>query len=290
MNPPVSSSIEDQDIEVLRYTSVPRKRKFSSRFLRSTPTFSDYRDYLESKVDAQDDNLKTLKKFCRRHGVIPSVEKIDWITKEAKIIDKDHRLNLPIYFFMQYFKFRMFVSYETGQARLLVGHLPRETGRDEEVWFGWPEAKTGRRKPITAAKRKLYHMYQASERVAPIEFNPEVRKYIVWTEPLEKLLGMSRILVDRNLKTATQVQNAICLSVVKVVLRFPSLMEAVHRKEHPYRRSDFRRFSIGGRGDMRNLPRPLLSKHPYQVALDVLNAVPSPANAMHRCHPPGSEK
>jgi hypothetical protein len=182
-----------------------KKPKLTSKELRYAPVVLLYKGYLVSQADAQDDNLEKLTKLCRRFNWIPTIDLVNNIIRKTNIIDEKHRLNFPVYAFMQEFKFTMCVPYTTEQSRLLVGMLPVEGG---------------------------------------------------------------------------------------VVLRFPGLLRAAPGTQdrlaisdaagHPeYSQSPFTSSKVAVK-----TPEP---KNPYSEALDILNSGPSPADDVHRCHPPDQQ-
>ncbi|KAH0289466.1 hypothetical protein M436DRAFT_82685 [Aureobasidium namibiae CBS 147.97] len=267
-----------------------RKSKPTPQVVRSAPVFLLYKYYLRPWTDADDPKLKTLEQFCRRFKWIPSLELINSIIHKANIIDEEVRLNFPIYAFMEFHNFKVCISDTTGEPRLFVGHLVREHGATEEVWAGWSGAKKGSRERITAANTRLYHVPRVQKETCEIEFNPEVRKHIRWDYALDDLFGLGQLHHIRNLQCIVQIQNAILLSVAKVLLRFPGLMQLAdcRRRRRGFgftecSRRPFTRFDRAGR---RSLPL----RHPFQATLDILNFGPSPADGVHDCHPPDPTK
>jgi hypothetical protein len=187
----------------------------------------------------------------------------------------------------------MDVSDAGDQPRLEVGYLDVKHGSLLEVWAGCPETKKNApREPITTAKIKLYHVSRTERGICELECNPEVRKDISWAEGLRKLFDFHRLVECKKLKTAVQVQNAIILSIIKVLLRFPGLMVPVDVRKHKRRMRLAKRhpefmahpFDRSDRHDRSPLP-----ENPYKVALDIVNFVSSPADKVHRCHPPDQQ-
>jgi hypothetical protein len=269
-----------------------KKPKLTSKALRYAPVILLYKGYLVSQADAQDDNLENLTKLCRRFNWIPTIDLVNNIIRETNIIDEKHRLNFPVYAFMQEFKFTMCVPYTTEQSRLLVGMLPVEGGVQLEVWAGWPGTIEHPGGTTTAAQTVLYNAAQAREGASKLEFHPEVREQIIWDKPLEELFEISKISKGKTLKSTVQVQNTILLSVAKVVLRFPGLLRGAPGTQD--------RLAISGAaGHPEYSQRPFTSskvavktpepKNPYSEALDILNSGPSPADDVHRGHPPDQQ-
>lgn len=257
---------------------ISRESKLKPEAVTSAPVFLRYKNYLKFKSDAQDDNLETFTELCQQFKRIPPVDLVNWIIQKANIIDEKHRLNFPVYAFMEFFKFDVCVSDRTDRPRLRIGCVRKKYGVLQQVWAGWPR--------VQVTEAKLYNLPNPEIpacRAVEHEYDQEVRKKIVWVEPLEKLFGISQILEGRSFKNAVQVQDAIILSVVKVVIRFPGLMNLV----------DCRRRRKGLDPDNSAKPftrfdkphsRPI-RKHPYQKTLDMLNSGPSAADRLHRCHP-----
>jgi hypothetical protein len=278
------STENDTTAEVHNAVPFARISKFASEEVRSAPIFLLYKSYLWSAMDANDGFSDSIfERLCLHFRCIPSVDLINWIVQKANIIDETCRLNFPVYAFLQHFVFKVCISDKTGEPRMLVGYLKREHGV-EQVWLGWSGAKNCSQELITAAKTRLYDAPQAREWICPLEFNPEVRGYIRWIEPLEMLFEMSKFTKAMNLKTAVKVQNAILLSVAKVVFRFPGLTNRRIRTSpfSEYSKWPFTHFDLAYK-------RAPLRKHPYEAALKILNFGPSPADGVHRCHPPDQQ-
>ena len=259
-----------------------RESELKLEAVTSAPVFLIYKDYLKFKIDAQDHNLETFTKLCRHFKRIPPIDLVNWIIQKANLVDEKHRLNFPVYAFMQFFKFDVCISDKTDRPRLRVGCVPREHGALREVWAGWPQART--------TEAKLYdlphHNAPAWQNIED-EYDQEVRKKIIWAEPLEKLFGMSQILEGRSFKNAVQVQDAIILSVVKVVLRFTNLMNLVDcRKRRKRLNPECSPMPFTNFDRPNNTP---VFGHPYQKALDMLNSGSSAADKLHRCHPPDQQ-
>lgn len=260
-----------------------RESELKSEAVTSAPVFLLYKDYLKFKTDAQDHNLETFTKLCRHFKRIPPIDLVNWIIQKANIVDEKHRLNFPVYAFMEFFKFDVCISDKTDRPRLRVGCIPKKYETLREVWAGWPHVKVN--------EVKLYDMSHpeagAAGRYTEHEYDQEVRKKIIWAESLERLFGMSQILEGRSFKNAVQVQDAIILSVVKVVLRFTNLMNLVDcRRRRKLRNPDCSPmpFTIFDRPN-----KTPIRAHPYQKALDKLNSGSSAADTLHRCHPPDQQ-
>jgi hypothetical protein len=250
--------------------------------VRSAPISLLYKGYLRSATDANDGLSDSIfERLCLHFHCIPSIDLINWIIQKADIIDERCRLNFPVYAFLQHFVFKVSLSDETDEPRMLVGYLNREHGV-EQVWLGWSGAEDRSQELITAAKTRLYDAPQARKGICPLEFIPEVREYIRWIEPLEMLFEMSKFTKAMNLKTAVKVQNAILLSVAKVVFRFPGL---TNRRIRTFPFSEYSKWPFT-RFDCTRAP---LRKHPYETALKILNFGQSPADGVHRCHPPDQQ-
>jgi hypothetical protein len=293
MATPASSSIEKPTTAKVDgiVLATPKPKALTTKKLRYAPVILLYTNYLVSQVDAQDDNLKNLTRLCRRFNWIPTIDMVNKIISDANIIDEKHRLNFPVYAFMQEFKFMMCVSEETGYARLFVGILPVEGGVGLDVWAGWPEQERSSGENITAAQTVLYNAAQAKDGASKLELNPEVREQIIWDNPFEELFQMSRIFKEKNMKSAVQVQNAILLSAAKVVIRFPGLMKVA-----PGTRDRLAESTASD--DLECFQRPFTKSHdsskpvphnPYLQTLDIFKCGPSPSGGVHRCHPPDQQ-
>jgi len=267
-------------------TSALEKPKLTSKELRYAPVYLLYKDYLVAQADAQDNNLENFMKLCRHYNFIPSVDLINWIIHEANIIDEKHRLNFPIYAFLQESKFTLSISNHTKQVRLLVGKIRVRAKTEIKVWAGSHGALQNQ-EPTTAASIKLYLASLHSSAITKLEVNPEAREQIVWEEPLEKLFELGRILETKNLRTAAQVQNAIFLSVIKVVLRFPGLRES--DKLHAFTVSDHPELSGRPFDNFDDPTKAPLPTTRYQRHLEVINYGFNHANGVHRCHPPDQQ-
>jgi hypothetical protein len=137
----------------------------------------------------------------------------------------------------------------------------------------------------------LYHVPLSQEGEYTLNFGPEAREHIVWYKPLEELFEMSKLLKDRELKTAVQVQNAILLSVAKMVLYFPGLIEVgpdtkdrlagsvapINRflSQRPF--DDF--------DDDYSIPT-----SPWEDTIHVLDFLPGNGSGGSRCQPPNPKK
>ncbi|KAH0361744.1 hypothetical protein KCU65_g8532, partial [Aureobasidium melanogenum] len=206
---------------------------------RADPIFSLYRGYLKTQADAQDEDLENLAYLCFRFQKCPEIDRLNRLIQEANIIDEKHRLDFPVYFFMQEFKFKMYIADKTEQPSLFVGSLPHHGGQ-MEVWAHWTKSEedSEAEQNNTAVKTVLYNTpniknsEDRKELVCGIQ--PDWRKFIQWDEPLEQLFQLSK-LTNRSLRSTVQVQNAILLSVAKVVIRYPGLMKLTTEQEsNPY--------------------------------------------------------
>jgi hypothetical protein len=271
--------------------TTPKLKALTTKKLRYAPVILLYNNYLVSQVDAQDDNLGNLTRLCRRFNWIPTIDMVNKIISEANIIDEKHRLNFPVYAFMQEFKFVMCVSEETGHARLFVGTLPVEGGLRLDVWAGWPEQERSSGENITAAQTVLYNAPQARDGASKLELNPEVREQIIWDDPFEELFQVSQIFKDKALKSAVQVQNAILLSAAKVVLRFPALMKVAPGTSDRLAKStayDHPGYSQRPFTKSHESSKPL-PRNPYKQTLGIFKCESSPSGGVHRCHPPDQQ-
>lgn len=90
-----------------------------------------------------------------------------------------------------------------------------------------------------------------------------------------------------NLGKAAQVQDAILLSVAKVVNRFPGL---VREAPNPFDRRG-RISTVSSKFSQRPFDdrEPESPDSPFLEAFRKLNSGPDPAKNLHRCHPPDSE-
>jgi hypothetical protein len=181
MATPASSSTKKHTLA--NFFGAIKKPKLTSKQLRYAPVILLYKGYLVSQADAQDDNLENLTKLCRRFNWIPTIDLVNDIIRKTNIIDERHRLNFPVYAFMQECKFTICVPCTNEQSRLLVGMLPVEGGVKLEVWAGWPGTNLHPGGTTTAAQTVLYNAAQARERASKLEFHPEVREQIIWEKP-----------------------------------------------------------------------------------------------------------
>ncbi|KAG9661872.1 hypothetical protein KCU64_g2300, partial [Aureobasidium melanogenum] len=104
--------------------------------IKKGPVFMLYRNYFKNKVDAVDEDLNNFTYLCMRYDWIPTIDQVNFIIKEANFIDGKHRLEFPVYPFMQEFKFLLYVAPDTNQPRMLVGKVPFSHGK-QEIWAGW---------------------------------------------------------------------------------------------------------------------------------------------------------
>lgn len=307
MSTAASSSTEEQaTAQVQDETSTNQKPKLTSKDLRYSPVFLLYNGYLVSKADAQDDGLENFKKLCRRFNYIPSVDLVNFIISDANLVDPKHRLNFPVYAFMQEFKFKLCAPDGNQDPRLFVGNIHLANEIVLEVWAGWPKSTKFDRVAATAANTVLYHAPIAQKGGYVLDFGrPEAREHIVWYEPLETLFGMSKLVEGKNLNTAVQVQNAILLSVTKVILTFPGLMDLGPGTENRLASSadSSHRFFSGRPFDgFDEIVWPWMLDggkrkayyigpgSPWLGVRILLDAMPSVASGQHRCHPPDSEE
>ncbi|KAG9700243.1 hypothetical protein KCU95_g756, partial [Aureobasidium melanogenum] len=286
-----SSLNEVQTPEVHANALQVAKPKLSRRALKYETVFLVYKGYLKLQADAQDDNLENLTRLCLRFNWVPSIDTVNWLILEANLIDEKHRLNFAVYPFMQEFKFLMGATHGTKQPRLFVGILRFHQGQTE-VWAGWPKIARDTNS-TTTARTELYDSPEAMDedgQAAPVhDLSPELRRRIKWDEPLEKLFRMSEILRrEGNLSKAAQVQDAILLSVAKVVIRFPGLLRASPNPNERRGHISTDTFEFSQRPfDDREPESP---DSPFLEAYRKLNYGPDPAKSVHRCHPPDSKK
>ncbi|KAH0371548.1 hypothetical protein KCU65_g1728, partial [Aureobasidium melanogenum] len=262
------------------------KPKLTPQALNHHLDFWVYKDYLKLPTDAQDDNLENLARLCLRFNWVPSMDTINWLIQEANIINEKHRLNFPVYPFMQEFKFLMCVTKRTNQPRLFVGVLTFHKG-STEVWAGWSETKKDPNS-TTTVKTELYDSPKAeSGQALELDLKPAWRRHIKWDEPLEQLFQMSEVLEKgHNLGKAAQVQDAILLSVAKVVTRFPGLMRA------PLDPKDRQGCIAKSSGFLQRPFDDREAETPDSSFLEShrkLNCGPDATKSKHRCHPPDSE-
>ncbi|KAH0025643.1 hypothetical protein KCU78_g4659, partial [Aureobasidium melanogenum] len=277
------SSNEGRSLEVQSDDLPIAKSKLSPQDLKYETVFLVYKGYLKLQADAQDDNLENLTRLCLRFNWVPSIDTVNWLIQEANIVNEKHRLNFPIYPFMQEFKFLMCVTMQTNQPRLFVGVLTFHKG-STEVWAGWSETKKDANS-TTTVKTELYDSPKAEAGEAlELDLKPAWRRHIKWDEPLEQLFQMSEVLENgQNLGKAAQVQDAILLSVAKVVTRFPGLMRVPLD-------SKVSRGCITRTSGFPERPfddcEPKSPDSSFLEAHRKLNSGPDATMSAHRCHPP----
>lgn len=289
-------------------TDWPPKRPREDYF--KEPVFSRYRDYLKSQADAQDKGLENLASLCFRFQRCPDMDELNCLIQEANIINEKHRLNFPVYFFMQEFKFKMYIADETEQPSLFVGTLPHYGGQ-MEVWAHWPKSKgdSNAEQNNTAVKTVLYNTpnTEGSEdsedskdgednedneyiednadsedkKELVCEIQPDWRKHIQWDEPLEQLFQLSK-LTNRKLRSTVVVQNAILLSVAKVVIRFPGLMKLTTEQEGKPDYIKATRVPV----DLSRAWSRRYARRRFPKAYDILNSGPDLTKGVHRGQPP----
>ncbi|KAG9674964.1 hypothetical protein KCU99_g3350, partial [Aureobasidium melanogenum] len=247
------------------------------------PIFGLYRSYLKTQADAQDENLENLSTLCFRFQRCPKITSVERLIQEANIVNEKHRLNFPVYFFMQEFKFKMYIADETEQPSLFVGTIPHHGGQ-MEVWAHWLKSDEGSEEEQnkTALTTILYNTPHFEERdKLVLEVKSDWRKYIQWDEPLEQLFQLSN-LTNRNLRSTVQVQNAILLSVAKVVIRFPGLMKLTTEQES---KPDYVK-ATRVRVDFSSIKSRRSAKRKFPKAYDIFNSGPDLAKGVHRGQPP----
>ncbi|KAG9530451.1 hypothetical protein KCU93_g2666, partial [Aureobasidium melanogenum] len=227
-----ASSSEKQIVNTPGSRRSTKRPKLSAQDLEHEPIFSLYKDPSTArfKIDAQDANLDRFALLCRGFGWVPSVEMVEWLMKEANIMDEPCLLNFPAFAFMQEYKFSMCVAKGTERPRLFVGVLPHHG--DWPLWADWSEFEKLQTNATTDNKTLLFEgpMFDPNEAEAPLE--PYWRERIKWDKPLEELFHMSHITHgSRDLDAAMKIQDAILFNVAKVVLRFPGLMKKVPAEE-----------------------------------------------------------
>ncbi|KAG9700142.1 hypothetical protein KCU95_g1077, partial [Aureobasidium melanogenum] len=163
------------------------------------------------------------------NGYISSLDTINWVITEASLIDPSRRLQLPIYAFLQEFKFDLHVAEDTEQPRMLVATVHTDEGPCP-IWAGWSWADEGatskeevRGSEEVQAKMKLY-LQPHADKFGPHEANiPEgYRAAFKWEEPFEVLFKLGEYEPTR---TNASIQNFILLGVAKVRTRFPGLVK-----------------------------------------------------------------
>lgn len=264
-----------------------KKPKLTTDTIKEDGVFLVYKNYLKNKVDAPDPGLINYIDLCHRFNWIPSIGQVSFVIEQANLIDKDHRLEFPVYPFMQEFKFLMYVAEDTHQPRMLVGKIPFTQG-EQEVWAGWSKADddphTGQ--PATTAKLVLYYLPAPDgDDDGVFDLEPYSRKWIKWEESLETLFGMSRILDMSSLGPSIVLQNAILMSVAKVVIRFPGLMRPFDDQADSLA-AQLHRATFSSRPF--DELEPMLEESPYWVTYELINSGPDASVGVHRCHPPDS--
>ncbi|KAG9520820.1 hypothetical protein KCV07_g4024, partial [Aureobasidium melanogenum] len=287
-----SSSAEKRAATPQGADRAQKRPKLTMAEIKKEPVFMLYRNYLSSKVDAPDTGLDNFVDLCQRFNWIPTLDMVNFVTDEANIIDEEHRLEFPVYPFIQEFKFFMYACPETDHARMLVGKIHHLYGV-QEVWAGWSKAnddpETG--EPESAAETMLYYTpFVERDGSDKLECEQHERTIITWEEPFESLFRMSDIHDYRDpeeCQRSSKIQDAIMLSVAKVVVRFPGLMrpfdDEIDSMEAQFHLSNFS-------------PRPFddreaCSPHSgYWPACAIINSGPDPSVREHRCHPPDSPR
>jgi hypothetical protein len=251
--------------------------------IKKGPVFMLYRNYLKDKVDAVDEDLNNFTYLCMRYNWIPTIDQVNFIIEQANLIDGKHRLEFPVYPFMQQFKFLLSVAPDTNQPRMLVGKIPFSLGK-QEVWAGWSKSSDSE----SAAELMLYYLpCPDGDDAGVFDLEPHNRNWIQWEEPFETLFQMSGILDLHSLDSSVEVQDAIMLSVAKVVIRFPGLMrpfdEHVNSLAAQLHRATFssRPFDEF---------EPMSTESAYWDAYDLINSGPDSSEREHRCHQPDSDK
>ncbi|KAH0169720.1 hypothetical protein KCU67_g2943, partial [Aureobasidium melanogenum] len=238
--------------------------EYSREHYRNEPIFSLYRGYLKTQADARDENLENLAILGQHH-------------------QRKHRLNFPVYFFMQEFKFKMYIADETEQPSLFVGTIPHHGGQ-MEVWAHWFKSEEGSEEEQnkTAVTTMLYNAPHFEERdKLLLEVKSDWREYIQWDEPLEQLFQLSK-LTNRSLRSTVQAQNAILLSVAKVVIRFPGILKLTAEQES---KPDYVK-ATRIRVDFSKIWSRRYAKRMFPKAYDILNSGPDLAKGVHRGQPP----
>lgn len=254
--------------------------KITREYFEEHEVYKSYKGYLCSAVDAKDDNLDNFFQACVHFGYIPSLELIDWIIDETNIIDVTRRLEFPVYTFLQEYKFKLYVSPVTGQPRMFVGYANSYLVR-LPLWAGWTAASANGSK----AKMKLYYTCEAEKNNAhEAQILEELRFTIDWEEPFERLFKFSAYKSDN---ASAQIQNAILLSVAKVVIRFPGLILPAPGSEDTPAAEMMRRKFSGRPFDVREVPSPF---NPCYDGHIIVQSGVDPLAEIHRNHPPNSEE
>ncbi|KAG9757511.1 hypothetical protein KCU73_g4370, partial [Aureobasidium melanogenum] len=237
-----------------------------------------YKGYLP-ETDPQDPNFENFYQLCLRFGYIPNLDAINWIIREANLIDFTRRLQFPVYAFLQEFKFDFHVDPKTHRPRMLVAHIYTEAGPCP-IWAGWSSAGIRDSK----ARMKLYVQPHADENgTGDIQIAEGYRCAFHWEEPFETLFKLGKY-TPTHANALTQ--NAILLSVAKVIVRFPGLVRPPPGRENsgPWLRM---RAAFSSRPfDIREHPSPL---SPWWDAYDIFNTGVVGFIGIHAHHPPDSE-
>ncbi|KAG9855960.1 hypothetical protein KCU98_g1678, partial [Aureobasidium melanogenum] len=260
-----------------------KRPKLTMAEIKRGPVFMLYRNYLKNKVDAVDEDLTNFTNLCMRYNWIPTMDQVNFMIEQANLIDEKHRLEFPVYPFMQEFKFLLYVAPDTNQPRMLVGKIPFSLGK-QEVWAGWSKSTDNK----NAAKLMLYYLpCPDGDDAGAFDLEPYNRNWIKWEEPFETLFQMSRILDLDSLDSSVDVQNAIMMSVAKVVIRFPGLMRPFD--EHiDSLAAQLHRATFSSRPF--DEFEPMSTESAYWDAYDLINSGLVFSEREHRCHPPDSDK
>ncbi|KAH0155123.1 hypothetical protein KCU67_g8843, partial [Aureobasidium melanogenum] len=237
-----------------------------------------YNGYLEGN-GPQDPNFENFYQLCLRFGYIPSLDTINFVIREASLCDPSRRLQLPVYAFLQEFKFDLHVAEDTDQPRMLVATVHTKEGK-VPIWAGWSSAG----KSSSTAKMKLYLQPHADEFGSHEADIPEgYRAAFKWEEPFEVLFKLGEY---EPTHTNASIQNSILLGVAKVLARFPGLVKPPPGREDTGPWLAMRAAFSDRPFDVRERPSAV---SPFWGGFDLLISGTDVWATNHAYHPPGSK-
>ncbi|CAD0099685.1 unnamed protein product [Aureobasidium mustum] len=160
----------------------------------------------------QEENLTTRAK---ENEVVPTIEEVVWVVKEAQLRDGGQELNWPMFYYMEFYPW--YLRSLDDDHRVYVGTF-KNWKAECDLWIGFgPESQLHYDGPVPGDNKHVF------------DLRVEFHRYIRWHTSFEHLFQLSKMRSNSikdtaGAKKAHQQQSAYIKAAMTVLARFPGLV------------------------------------------------------------------